>query len=994
MEIWRWSNKKKIVCLSTDVCDNEYLLIKSTNQCIKDDKCPSEYAQFDKTCYNKDECPKELNTKYDEITQKCICEYKWYLDSESETQHCLSENGECPADYQYYNYATKECTKTNTEISENNLYEFNYIFYSYCPENTIIDENNPNKCICDPLLGYWYSEQQEDGKDIYICAQEKCSELKPYNIYQQKECIAECPEENKYLYRGICYDKCPYLTEAGNNNECQLSSVDNDIELENLEKAMTENILELYKKSTSFDTNITTGSVGQKIVTKNATVEFYGVNKKNKGKKDNIKSDLSYIDISDCLEKIYKSNNMKEGADIIILKFDVNKMPNKYLINPVEYKFINSENGQELDASVCEHNSIRISYPVHDLINRYDKLTKNRRKLEYMKISLTSNNKESLRDKLDKGKEIFDEYPAIDIFDINAKIYSDICMAVEVDGKDLVLEDRIDYFYPQLSLCENNCTYNRTDFINERVYCDCSYKTEFDFDREYSSSFEINSNQVKNAQNGNSNIAVLKCISNLKSSKSISKNYGFIYSIIVIFIEIVLFCVIAFYGIRALLNKIKSKTNKSIENDYITEENILKTNNIKKTDEDIKTSERNLGGPPKKKKNFDIEFIPQEYLFLFFNQGEKNSIKKIERDNVPFKTKYNTRILLEKKKGVNYDNVTPSGPFLPGQNVLVIVDNMDEDINDYLGGDDDSSEEEKRKKKKEKKSKKKEDSLEINPKPKLYKKTDYSISDYNPSDENYSIYYLDEEDDFPHEKGFLESLKANQRFITRKYEIAAQNKNINFVELLCTEILDKIYITKILLFTKKFQIFSLQLSVYFLCHILLLVFITLFFDIKTIKKIWQKENYPGLGYYLGYGFAACLIVWIIYRIFLCLLTNNDKIKEILKIIHYNNKFNMKKEKIIHKKFENLEWKIKFKFGFYTLIQLILLTFSFIYLTVFSTVYIGTQTKALKEYGIALIEILIIKIIYAIALASMRYVSLTKHKKGLYNVVLFMSTYLV
>ena len=276
--------------------------------------------------------------------------------------------------------------------------------------------------------------------------------------------------------------------------------------------------------------------------------------------------------------------------------------------------------------------------------------------------------------------------------------------------------------------------------------------------------------------------------------------------------------------------------SKNIENEYITEENILKTSNVKKTDEDIKTSERNLGGPPKKKKNFDIEFIPQEYLFLFFNQGEKNSIKKIERDNVPFKTKYNTRILLEKKKGVNYDNVTPSGPFPPGQNVLVIVDNMDEDINDYLGGDDDSSEEEKRKKKKEKKSKKKEDSLEINPKPKLYKKTDYSISDYDPSDENYSIYYLDEEDDSPHEKGFLESLKANQRFITRKYEIAAQNKNINFVELLCTEILDKIYITKILLFTKKFQIFSLQLSVYFLWFSLLYSLI-----LKQLKKYGKKK---------------------------------------------------------------------------------------------------------------------------------------------------------
>ena len=1023
--LWKYIDEymQKKECIIADICPYGYLLIESTKECYDGSKCPNEYAQYENTCYDKDKCPQDLNTKYDEITQKCICAYKWYK-TESGAEKCLSEKSDCPGDYPYLNIATNECSKElNLEDSDKALYEFNYIFYSNCPENTTKDKANPNKCICDPLLGYWYNDQDQNGKNILKCGQKECPTLKPYNIYQQKECLSICPEQYHYLYQGMCYNKCPDLTEAsGNSNECQIKTVDTEINLQNLEKAMTENIVDLYKKSANFNLNKNSTSVGQKIVTQNATVEFYGVNKKNKGlQNQNILSDLSYIDISDCIDKIYISNKMQEKDDIVILKFDVNKIPNKYLINPVEYKLINSRTGQELDASVCEHNSIRISYPVHDLINKYDKMTLNKRKLEYMKIDLTSNNKDSLREKLDKGKEIYDEYPNVDIFDINDKIYSDICIAVEVDGKDLVLEDRIEYFYPQLSLCENNCTYNHTDFTNERIYCDCSYKIEFDFEREYSPSFELNSNQVKNDQSGNSNIAVMKCISNLKNSKSITKNYGFIYSLIILILEVILLCIIAFYGIRELLSKLKAKMDKNSEHYDNIEANVLNTNENKKTYEDIKTSERNLNNPPKKKKDFEMEFIPQEYLFLFFNQGEKGSIKKVERDNVPFKTKFNTRILLEQKKGFNYNNVKPSGPFPPGQNILVIVDNMDEDLNDYLGIDESLLEEEKKKKKKNnndenevinirtnksrgsKKNKNRshinkseKDSIQISQKPKMFYKNrvDFTISDYDPSDENYSVYDIDEEVDVPHEKGFIESLKSNQRIMRRNYEIAVKNKNISFIEELFTEILDKIYITKILLFTRKFDIFSLQLSVYLLYHLILLVLNTLFFDVKTIRNIWLKENYPGLGYYLGYGFLSCIIVWIIYTVFLCLLNNNDKIKELLKLIHFNKKYNMNKEKIIDKKYKKLEWKIKFKFGIYTLVEFILLIFSFLYLTVFCAVYTGTQTRTFKEYGIALIEILIIKIIYSIALAIMRYISLTKQKKGLYNVVLFMNNYLV
>jgi hypothetical protein len=770
--------------------------------------------------------------------------------------------------------------------------------------------------------------------------------------------------------------------------------------------------VDLYGKNKNFNLTTSTGaSIGQKIVTTNATVEFYGVNKINRGNTNqDIKSDLSYIDISECIEKIYRSNSMEDDEDIIILKFDVNKIPDKFLISPVEYKFINSKTGVELDATVCEHNSIRISYPVRDLINRYDKYRKKLRDLEYMKVELTSNNIDSLREKIEKGKEIIKDYPDTDIFDINDKIYEDKCMAVNVNGKDLVIEDRIGFFYPQLSLCENNCTYNRTDFINERIYCDCTYKKEFDFYREYTSTFESDSNQEISAKSkNNSNIEVLKCIYNLKYPKSLL-NGGFFYALIVVVIEFILFLIIIILGINSLFQKLKNKMNKNGDDYDKVELNVVTTNNNeKKNDEENKTSGRNLDNPPKKKRSYEMEFIPQEYLFLFFNKGEKGVIKKVEKDSVPFKVGLYTRILLEKKQGVNYDNINPRGPFPPGQNLLVIVDSMDDDIDDYLQFDESEESEGGHKKKdnsrgnnsrknNQKKNPKEKDSFNVNQKPKLYRRRfdEFSSTDYNPSDENYSVYdYLDEYENEPHEKGFIDNLKSNQRLIRRGYTIAKANSTkTTFGEILFTEIFDKIYIIKIILFTKKFEIFSLQLSVYLLCHILLLVLNTLFFDIKTIHKIWVQEDYPGFGYYLGYGFLACIVIWIIYKIFLCLLNNNDKIKDILKMIHFNKKYNLNIENKIYKKYNNLVCKVKFKVAFYSVVELLMLAFCFIYLSVFSTVYIGTASRAFKAYGIALIEILIIKILYGIALAIMRNVSLSKSNKKLYDVVLFMNTYLV
>ena len=58
----------------------------------------------------------------------------------------------------------------------------------------------------------------------------------------------------------------------------------------------------------------------------------------------------------------------------------------------------------------------------------------------------------------------------IDTFNYNNTIYKNFCRGLEIDGKDLVFEDRYKYLYPNDKiLCESNCIMNNTDFELERI---------------------------------------------------------------------------------------------------------------------------------------------------------------------------------------------------------------------------------------------------------------------------------------------------------------------------------------------------------------------------------------------------------------------------------------------------------------------------------------------------------------------------------------------
>jgi len=190
----------------------------------------------------------------------------------------------------------------------------------------------------------------------------------------------------------------------------------------------------------------------------------------------------------------------------------------------------------------------------------------------------------------------------------------------------------------------------------------------------------------------------------------------------------------------------------------------------------------------------------------------------------------------------------------------------------------------------------------------------------------------------------MDSIINEQKLLRVKFEIAINKKESDTFITLLAEIFDKIYFIKSIFLLGKYDMFIIYFSVYLLYLLLLLTFTTCFYDIKTIQKIWNKENYPDMQYNLGYGLLSCLIVWVIYTIFLCIIRNEGPMKRYLRA-----KFNKenKNEKIVQKRFDELKCKVKIRIIIYFVLMLIIGIVCLLYFTTFCAFYNGTKNMCLK-----------------------------------------------
>ena len=64
----------------------------------------------------------------------------------------------------------------------------------------------------------------------------------------------------------------------------------------------------------------------------------------------------------------------------------------------------------------------------------------------------------------------------INIFDLNDPFFTDTCFYFDNPlKKDVPLSDRIKYFYPDVSLCDEKCNYAGINLVNMTATCDCTF---------------------------------------------------------------------------------------------------------------------------------------------------------------------------------------------------------------------------------------------------------------------------------------------------------------------------------------------------------------------------------------------------------------------------------------------------------------------------------------------------------------------------------------
>ena len=917
--LWKIVEGKKI-CMdkSISVCYKEEglkLLHKGTRQCIS--SCPvgsenSYTIEFNNTCY--DECPP--NSQLDDSSGECKCKNKWYQykDGDSDIVICLGENDDCPKDFYPYVDETNECK----EKCEN--YIFNYKCYQTCPEFTEEDGEDSKTCKCkyeenEEGKVFWYKYVNE-GKIFYKCGLTECPSDRKYKDENTKECLYLCPED-KFHFQGFCYEKCPDDTKPINelSKECVVSfNFSDPQDMSQLKENVRNNIGNIYKK---------TSDLGLVYSINNSTMQIYGVNKNRKPNTDFlIRSNLTYIDFSNCINKLYEQ--VTDNQDLVVVKYDLGDKSNSANINPVEYQVM-SQTGQNIDLGVCGENSIIISYPLSNILKNFASNSKRLRNLQEDDKNILN-----IGEKFYKGKDIYLEDEEIDSFNSESKLYTDMCYPFELNGKDLILEDRFNYLFPEYSLCESNCIYNRTDFIAERVICFCSPRTEVDFGRPFElQKTDANVQKSKDNQKG----SVLKCLSKVKK---VSNSFGLIFGLIIIFVEIGLTILTFLYNYKIFVVRIKDKYDVDEVNNIETE-NMGSLNSYKKdtkkTNEElnIKTSERNLEAPPRKSTQLNIKSNTNN------NSKNKNKNNKNNDDNDENKKKEGKK---SKKASVELEK-----------------ENVIENIR----------------------------KINVRKETNILDEHKDKISSSNSEDIYSDKNSMDTIKEMEEDESILDAIKMEEKLLRVDFEFALNKNKADSLVMILTEILDKIYVIKAIFFIHKYELVTLYVSLYLLWHFLLVSFLSLFYNNSALHNIWIKDDYPNTSYYLSFGFVSSLLIFIIYR-GLYFLINNDKQIQDLDSLPKDNKNE------INENIKKLIFWAKIKFIIFYAVDFILLIIFFLYLIAFCGIYNATMGHLIESYGIALVEILVIKVLYGLVLGILRKISLVHRINILYKIVMILDKY--
>ena len=384
-------------------------------------------------------------------------DYKKILNEKNE---CVCDNANGYYSKIYKNIIDNKCYSDETKPGnfylnkETKLYEMCHKYCLTCYYHGNEDENNCTSCVngyiftpdidntvnCVPKCQYLY---YFNSYDVYSCTKSYQCPLEAYLLIRNKsKCIDNCSKDDKYKYQysGECYEKCPdetnnneYKCEVKNINSCSLSNFHLNLTIDDI----IENNINSYTKNYVEEFNYTDNQIIN-YINKDYSLVLY----KNSTCIKEFSLNVPQIYFGDCYEKIKITYNISDDLLIAIL--------DKYIENEnsiTTYLLFNPINGERINANeICKNDIIIIKENILTLpgVDPY-----------LIKFFLNQN---------------------INVFNVSDEFYKDICKHyISPNGKDLPLKLRIQMFYPNVSLCDDNCINKGVDLKAMESICHCPF---------------------------------------------------------------------------------------------------------------------------------------------------------------------------------------------------------------------------------------------------------------------------------------------------------------------------------------------------------------------------------------------------------------------------------------------------------------------------------------------------------------------------------------
>lgn len=405
------------------------------------------------------------------------------------------------------------------KFDNGNILDIKDIFYTTDEKLIICINNNSN---ATQLISQLSNEQ---------CITNKCSfpNVKASKIvYDNRLCVEDCLKNDiyKYQYKDFCYDKCPKGTHSSKFNQylCQINVYEcikeypflypstNRCEktcncIDFLDDTCTINNFNSQSEGTII-TNIINGiqeglidDLLDQMIYENKTDIIKILNNtvyeittsSNQNHNDYVS--VSSIKLGECENILKKINLIPYNETLIIFKTEIFKK--NHLIPLIEYEIFNPLTKEILDLDHCKNADVDIDI--------------------YIPVTINNN-------------IIFKYQP-------ESPYYYDICHLYNNENKtDLTLYDRKEEFKNNhLSLCINNCKFNKYDSINNILICSCKIQKRISLFSDIN--FDDLEYKFENKKS-HTNLEVLKCIKLLFSKEGFNKNIGTYLILIILLVYI------------------------------------------------------------------------------------------------------------------------------------------------------------------------------------------------------------------------------------------------------------------------------------------------------------------------------------------------------------------------------------------------------------------------------------------------------------------------